>query len=74
MQTVLTIIQLISALLLIVTIMLQEKGAGLGEGIGGQSASSSFETSKRGAEKFLGQATIVLVLVFLGLSLVLNFI
>ncbi len=74
MQLILNIIQLLTALLLIVTILVQEKGAGLGEGIGGQSASSSFETSKRGAEKFLGQLTVVLVVIFLGISLVLNFI
>jgi len=73
MQTVLTILHLTTALLLIISILIQEKGAGLGEAIGGQS-SGSFQTSKRGAEKLLAQITVGLMIAFLGLSLVLNFV
>ena len=74
MQTAILIGQVIVAILLVVTILIQEKGAGLGEGVAGSSGASSFQTSKRGAEKVLGQLTEVLVTIFLGLSLILNFI
>lgn len=73
MQIALHISQLLIAIVLILTILIQEKGVGLGEGISGSSG-GSFQTSKRGAEKFLSQATVVLLVLFLGLSLLLNFI
>lgn len=73
MATALLVVQIISALLLLVAIMLQEKGSGLGEALTG-SASASFQTTKRGAEKLLARATVVLMVLFVGLSLALNFV
>ena len=72
MFTTLLILQVILALLLIFVIMIQEKGAGLGEAIGG--SASSFQTSKRGAEKAVGNLTWILLVAFMGTSLILNFV
>ena len=68
----LTILQTIIAVLLIVVILLQQKGAGAGSmfggGSGGSDSGNVFST-KRGIEKTLHRATIILALVFLGLAL-----
>lgn len=73
MQTALVIIQIVAAVLLVFVILVQEKGSGLGEAIAGGSA-SSFQTSKRGAEKVLSQITVGLLVLFLLVSLALNFV
>mgnify|MGYP001577698924 CR=1 FL=1 len=73
MQTTLLITQLVLAVLLVLLILVQERGSGLGEAISGIGG-SPIQTQKRGAEKILAQSTIVLVTLFLGLSLALNFI
>lgn len=73
METVLSILQVISAVLLLAVVMIQEKGSGIGEALGGSAGGSSFETTKRGAEKVLSYATVVILAVFIALSLVLNF-
>jgi preprotein translocase subunit SecG len=67
MQTAFNIIQIIVSIALIVVITLQVKGGGLG-GIFGQ-ADTVFRT-KRGFERRLFQATIVLVVVFVIFSIV----
>jgi preprotein translocase subunit SecG len=67
MQTAFNIIQIIVSVALIVVITLQVKGGGLG-GIFGQ-ADTVFRT-KRGFERRLFQATIVLVVVFVIISIV----
>ena len=56
------LIQIFIAILLIVTILIQARGAGLGEAWGG---SSEFFTSRRGMEKIIFLATIVLAILFL---------
>ena len=60
------IAQLIIAILLIASILLQQRGSGLGEAFGGSSA--IFRT-KRGAEKIIFKATIVLIVAMIGLAL-----
>ncbi len=72
MQTSILIAQQISGALLILLILVQEKGSGLGEAIGGTGA--NYQTTKRGAEKVLARTTVVFLIVFLGLSITLNFI
>ena len=67
MHTTLIIIQIVISVALIVTILLQVKGGGLG-GIFGQSE-SVFRT-KRGVERWLFVGTIILVIVFVALSMV----
>jgi len=67
MQTYLNVAQIILSTALIIAVMLQVKGGGLG-GIFGQ-ADSVYRT-KRGAEKTLFQLTIVLVVLFIVISIV----
>lgn len=65
-ETIFTLSQLIAASLLIVVILLQQKGAGLGGVFGG---SSNIYSTKRGVDKILHYATMVIAAVFFGCSL-----
>ncbi len=67
MQTYLNVAQIVLSIALILTILLQVRGGGLG-GIFGQ-ADTVFRT-KRGVEKTLFQLTIVLVVLFIIISIV----
>ena len=67
MQTYLNVAIIVVALALILTVLLQVRGGGLG-GIFGQ-ADTVYRT-KRGVEKTLFQLTLILVVIFLSLSLV----
>ena len=67
MQTYLSVAIIVVALALILTVLLQVRGGGLG-GIFGQ-ADTVYRT-KRGVEKTLFQLTLILVVIFLSLSLV----
>ena len=60
-------IQIIVSALLIAAVLLQVKGSGFGAALGGLSDGSAYRT-KRGLEKTLFQATIILVIVFLFVS------
>ena len=60
-------IQIIVSALLIVAVLLQVKGSRFGPALGGMSGGSVYRT-KRGLEKTLFQATIILVIVFLFVS------
>lgn len=62
----LNIIQLVSAVLLVIVILLQNRGTGLGAAFGGE---GNVYRTKRGLESVLFKATIVLAVVFLGVSL-----
>jgi len=66
MQTIITIVELVSAVLLIVAILLQTRGAGLSTVFGGE---GNIYRTKRGFEKGLFWATIVLSVIFLGTAL-----
>lgn len=66
METALRVIQLASSLLLIVAILLQQRGTGLGAAFGGE---GNVYRTKRGIEKKLFGATIVLAAIFLLSSL-----
>jgi protein translocase SecG subunit len=57
------------ALLLIIGIVLQQRGAGLGGAFGGDNFASTFY-KRRGAEKFLFVATIILAVLFSILAIV----
>jgi len=63
---ILSIIQLVSAVLLIISILLQNRGTGLGSAFGGE---GNVYRTKRGLESVLFKATIVLTIIFLGTSL-----
>ncbi|MDP3998838.1 MAG: preprotein translocase subunit SecG [bacterium] len=61
MKIILPLLQIIISALLMVFILMQSKGTGLGSAWGG---SGEFYRSRRGAEKLLFYATIVLVFLF----------
>jgi protein translocase SecG subunit len=63
---ILSIIQIVLALLLIGSILLQNKGASLGGAFGGE---GNVYSTKRGAERAIFIATIVLVVLFAGVAL-----
>jgi len=67
MQKTLQIIQLVIAVLLIAVIIIQNRGAGLGGIFGGE---GGVYRTKRGAEKIIFIATVILAILFLGLSIV----
>lgn len=62
----LVIVQTILAAALIGTILLQNRGAGLGSAWGG---SGELYTTRRGVEKFLFRFTILIAIVFVSVSL-----
>jgi protein translocase SecG subunit len=64
MDRTLGIFQAVVSILLIISILLQNRGAGLGETFGGSSGNASYQT-KRGFDKFLFRATIILGIIFL---------
>jgi preprotein translocase subunit SecG len=66
MKNILTYAQIGSAVLLVISILLQRRGSGLGGGIGGTGMEYS---TKRGVEKSIFYATIVLAIVFIGVSI-----
>ena len=59
---ILQIITVVSAILMIAAILLQQRGASLGAGFG---ASGELYTSRRGLDKSLYRATIVLAIIFI---------
>lgn len=67
MTSTLNILQLVISLLMIIAILLQNRGSGLGSAFGGE---GNVYLTKRGAEKTIFIATIVLVVLFLGLGAV----
>ena len=72
METYLNIALIIISVLLIVSVIMQSKGAGLG-GLTGADSGSVF-TARRGVERTLFRLTIVLSVVFFVLVLVLVYI
>ncbi|MBI2314523.1 preprotein translocase subunit SecG [Candidatus Daviesbacteria bacterium] len=67
MKSAVYIIQIILGILLILIIIIQQKGSGLGSSFGGD---MSFYRTKRGAEKLLFYVTIGLSVAFILFSLV----
>lgn len=71
MHTFLKFFQIIVSILLILLILTQERGTGLSLTFGGI---GHVYHSKRGAEKVIAIATVVLAIVFVGCSLALLFV
>ena len=65
MQNILTYVQVGSAVVLVISILLQQRGQGLGAGIGGTGMEYS---TKRGVEKGVFYLTIVMAILFIGVS------
>lgn len=68
MRNTIQIVQIVVSILLIIFILLQAKGTGLGSAWGG---SGEMYRSKRGVEKIVYKLTIVFVVLFAVLSLAL---
>ncbi|MFZ2189168.1 MAG: preprotein translocase subunit SecG [Candidatus Magasanikiibacteriota bacterium] len=66
LSKILDIAQVVLAILLIIVILLQQRGSGLGSAFGG---SSNVYSTKRGVDKILFNATIVILVVFFLVSL-----
>lgn len=60
-------LQIIVSSILIAVVLLQVKGSGFGAALGGMSGGSVYRT-KRGLERTLFQATILLIIVFIFVS------
>lgn len=63
LQAILPYVQIVLSVLLIAAILLQQSGASLGGAFGADNFSAGFHT-RRGAEKILFNATIVLAVLF----------
>jgi preprotein translocase subunit SecG len=61
------LLQIVISSILIIAVLLQAKGSGFGAALGGMSGGSTFRT-KRGLERTLFQATILLTIVFIFIS------
>lgn len=61
MKNFFSILTVISSLIMILTILLQSRGASLGSAFGGE---SNFYRSKRGAEKIIFNTTIITGVIF----------
>lgn len=72
-QTWLSIVQIAISVLLVVAILLQQRGSGLSVTFGG-GGGGEFYHSRRGIEKVLFYATIVLAFLLLAVSIVALFI
>lgn len=66
LDNILSIAQVVLAVLLVASILLQARGTGLGASFGGE---GNVYRTKRGVEKRLFQATIILAILFFGVSL-----
>ncbi len=62
------IIQVITSVLLVTVILMQSRGAGL-SGVFGGGSTGAVKSTRRGPEKIIFRATVVLSIIFLGLSL-----
>ena len=62
-QAVLPYVQIVLSILLVAAILLQQSGSGIGGAFGGDNFSAGFHT-RRGSEKVLFNATIVLAVLF----------
>jgi protein translocase SecG subunit len=61
MQTVILVVQIVTAILIVVSIVLQQKGTGLSGVFGG---SSNYYQTRRGAEKFMFYVTVFSAFLF----------
>lgn len=64
---ILAIVQIVLAVLLVIAILLQQKGSGLGAAFGGL---SNIYTTKRGIDKILFQLTIAFAILFFVVAVV----
>lgn len=68
LKAILPYAEIILSLLLIMGVVLQQRGAGLGGAFGGDNFASTFY-KRRGAEKFLFSASIVVAVLFVATAI-----
>ena len=68
MQQILTIVQILISIFLFISILLQQKGSGLGSTFGGDGGTGY--STRPGVEKILFYSTIILALAFLAIALI----
>ena len=66
MELILQIAQIITAILLVVLIMMQQRGTALGSAFGGEGGGAY--STRRGIQKKVFKATIVLAIIFIALA------
>jgi preprotein translocase subunit SecG len=69
MQTTLQIIQIILSIVLVIGILMQSKTSGLSGAFGGDDSAGAFQT-RRGLEKTLFHATLIIAVLFVGISFI----
>jgi preprotein translocase subunit SecG len=67
MNNILQITQIAVSIILVTTILLQQRGAALGSGFGGEGG--TFYSTRRGIEKWIYWITIVSAVLFLALAI-----
>ena len=70
MSTILSVIQIITSVGLIVLVLVQDRGEGIGEGLGGTQA-AGLSHQRRGMEQTMHIITVVAVVIFAATSLAL---
>jgi len=68
MSKILNIAQIVTAIILMILVLIQNRGGGLSEVFGGSETSNAYRT-KRGMERSIFIATIIFSIIFLGLSI-----
>ena len=64
LATILPWIQIVLSVILVALVLLQQSEAGLGSAFGGSGGGDGIARTRRGAEKFIFQATIVVGILF----------
>lgn len=72
MKTFLIVLQIIVSILFILSVMVQQRSSGLSSAFGGQAG--SIQSTKRGAEKVVFNASIILAILFVLIALAFIFI
>lgn len=67
MKQILTIVQIVVSILLVLLILLQQRGTALGSAFGGE---GGFYLKRRGIEKKIFGATVALAILFIALSII----
>ncbi|MBI4087681.1 MAG: preprotein translocase subunit SecG [Candidatus Liptonbacteria bacterium] len=65
---IIPILQIILSIVIVVLILLQERSAGLSGIMGGEGGGGGFYQTRRGLEKVIFRATVVLCVIFVGLA------
>jgi preprotein translocase subunit SecG len=72
MVTFFKVLQIVVSVLFILTVLIQQRSSGLSSAFGGQAG--AIQTTKRGAEKVVFNASVILAILFVVLSLAFIFI